>query len=529
MLLLAGGLSAQRINPQQLSPEVISTETPNTLQEELDEASANSRLYYHAKDYPVNLPLSEAQKSADGYYYRIVANRLGISVYLNIEGFFEGDTLFILNDNGNRVEQLHSGNHHMDQWSSGVYEDEITLFYKNTSRLKPRIAIQSYSLEIPEKKIEDFGDSGPCEVNTNCPEGNDFQNEKSAVVRIKVKQGNLYSWCVGTLIRNTNRDCKPYILTAEHCGLNQGNDFVSAADVDKWAFDFNYESSTCANPANDPFSSTQHRTTGAKVVAHSGDRGGDFGSDFILLRLDIGIDELIDRFNPYYLGWNRAEGGPQSGVCIHHPYGDIKKISTYQSPARSGKYGTVDKDSHWLVEWDATASGHGVTEPGSSGSPLIDSSGLFRGALTGGNASCNTLDGTDYFGKIAYSWISNGNAKNRQLAPWLDPLNGGAAILVEGGFCDDSIVNIGVEAFVLPTLVRTDSKSIFIKGGRTTEELEVRIYDMAGRIMYESPAKFSLLPDERYPIALTNYPQGFYLVQIVANSKPRTTKIVIYD
>ena len=48
---------------------------------------------------------------------------------------------------------------------------------------------------------DDFGSSGDCNVDINCPEGNGWQTDKRAVCRI-VKNGN--SHCTGTLLNNTN-------------------------------------------------------------------------------------------------------------------------------------------------------------------------------------------------------------------------------------------------------------------------------------------------------------------------------------
>ncbi|MDZ7845751.1 MAG: hypothetical protein U5L96_02660 [Owenweeksia sp.] len=53
--------------------------------------------------------------------------------------------------------------------------------------------------------------------------------------------------------------------------------------------------------------------------------------------------------------------------------------------------------------WAATANGHGVTEGGSSGCPLLDADGLIRGVLTGGLATCVANTDPDYYGKFSYS------------------------------------------------------------------------------------------------------------------------------
>jgi PKD repeat protein len=85
--------------------------------------------------------------------------------------------------------------------------------------------------------------------------------------------------------------------------------------------------------------------------------------------------------------------------------------------------------SHWEVGWNETANGHGVTEGGSSGSPLLDSYGRIVGTLTGGLSSCNSPNEKDYFGMFPYHWASNGTTDDQQLKPWLDPDNTGVSYL----------------------------------------------------------------------------------------------------
>ncbi len=90
-----------------------------------------------------------------------------------------------------------------------------------------------------------------------------------------------------------------------------------------------------------------------------------------------------------------------------------------------------------MVYWSATANGWGVTEGGSSGSPLFDNNGRIIGSLTGGMAACEPggngsgtgPDQPDYYGKFAYSWDQNGAESAQQLKYWLDPINSGVTYL----------------------------------------------------------------------------------------------------
>jgi PKD repeat protein len=86
------------------------------------------------------------------------------------------------------------------------------------------------------------------------------------------------------------------------------------------------------------------------------------------------------------------------------------------------------------VTWTANANGHGVTEGGSSGSPLFDNSGNIIGTLTGGSSYCTALSAPDQYGKMAFHWANNGTTAIEQLKPWLDPAN--LNVLVFGGSAD---------------------------------------------------------------------------------------------
>ncbi len=288
-----------------------------------------------------------------------------------------------------------------------------------------------------------FGTSGPCEVNVNCSEGDAWQKQKRGVVRILVRQGSFLFFCSGSLINNTSSDFTPYMLTANHCGEN-----ASAADYAQWVFSFNYESAGCNNPLVEPV----YRTlTGSQFVSRaiSGTQGG---SDFKLLKL---LQNVPQWYQPYFNGWSRRNVISSSGVGIHHPDGDIKKISTFTTQPVSSGYGTGSNnpnEKYWRLQWSATANGFGVTEGGSSGSPLFNSDGLIAGMLTGGSSSCSNTSGFDFYGKFSFSWESNGTDPFNQLRPWLDPLGTGVEVL-QG----------------------LDSDPLFLEAGFTTARNEIAI------------------------------------------------------
>jgi hypothetical protein len=283
---------------------------------------------------------------------------------------------------------------------------------------------------------EKINESDPCEVNVNCsPVGDPWQDEKRGVARIYVVEGNQVGWCSGSLVNNTAQDCKPYFLTALHCGVN-----ATASNMNQWKFFFRYEAPTCTNPTT-VGTLANYFISGCLRIADSGDSGGNSGSDFLLVRLGNTNNEnnVINNlksanFNAYWNGWNASPNPTTGGASIHHPAGDIKKISTFTGNTISTQWGSA-AGSHWRVNWTANTNGHGVTEGGSSGSPLFDgAAGYIIGTLTGGASYCTSPNAPDQYGKMSFHWTANGTTSTEQLKPWLDPAN--QNILVFGGSAD---------------------------------------------------------------------------------------------
>jgi len=292
-----------------------------------------------------------------------------------------------------------------------------------------------------------YDDSESCEVNINCSEGDDWQDEKKGVARIYVISGNQGGWCSGSLVNNTALDCTPYFLTAYHCG-----DGATTANFNNWIFYFNYEASGCTSPTYESSITSNANffsVTGSSVVASS-NNGGNSSSDFLLLELNNTISSSYD---VYYNGWSNVNTPATSGVGIHHPAGDIKKISTFDNTLSTSGYNS-SLSTHWKVYWSATSNGHGVTEGGSSGSPIFNDNGLIVGTLTGGLSYCSATNQYDLFGKMSYHWNSNGTATNRRVDVWLDPIGNGTATSLSGAYYPCSISttdDAGISAIINPS------------------------------------------------------------------------------
>lgn len=345
-----------------------------------------------------------------------------------------------------------------------------------------------------------FNQSDACEVNINCEEGNDWQNEKRAVSCIIVQSQQGQGICSGTLINNVREDCTPYLLSAQHC-----SEFVSSNQYAQWIFHFNYESTDCNNP-NSVGTLDDDFVVGCTKKADSDDNGGDTGSDFLLLELN---QQPPTAFNVYYAGWDAAPTAPTGGVCIHHPEGDIKKISTYQQTGVNTSWGGSSPGTHWRIKWVVSTNGHGVTEPGSSGSAIFNTSKKIVGTLTGGDSFCSSPNSPDFFGKISYHFTLNGNTASTQLKPWLDPDNTGTtAVNGRSADCFSSSGNLDKQVSEFEIYPNPALDICMIRFSEKGEK-EIVITDVSGRIVLSHKAMMLI---ENMDLSLLS--SGIYFVRV---------------
>lgn len=263
-------------------------------------------------------------------------------------------------------------------------------------------------------KVGSPGVSGACNVNVACPLAAAYANEIRAVAYFEYfdddEQG--YYICSGTLLNNAVRDRRNYFLTAAHC-------VSSTAEAASMVLYWNYQSTQCASlaaPAGGYFNDDQH---GAGLRATRTD-------------VDVTLVELDQSPQPdwhvYYAGWDADGGTPGGTIGIHHPRGDVKKITAGPTPSVIASC-TANTPTASNTHWRTGPYSQGTTEGGSSGSALFVRAGdggqkRVIGTLSGGDAACQGSvpnDEQDCYGRVATAW--NGTGAASRLRDWLDPSN----------------------------------------------------------------------------------------------------------
>lgn len=383
-----------------------------------------------------------SQLSDGNYVCRLrVRSEGALALLFSYSDFYipQDASLYIYNNNRTHILGAYT---HKTNPKGGLFAtemvagDDVIFEYVSPSKeLLPRINIDEVGYCYNHISVNGLstraGESGQCMVNINCEEGDEWQEEKKGVAHMLMYiSGNIsgagWYFCTGTLINNTREDNTPYFLSAHHCyeGARE------TQDLPKWLFYFNYETADCSNAEL----KERYSVTGCVLRAAIPLAGG---SDGLLLEL---TQELPEEWDLYFNGWDRRNKRTVGqGVGIHHPKGDVKKISTFDSYT-SSTWTSDDMGAfyaHWNLVFLQTINGHGVTEGGSSGSPMFTSEHLVTGTLTGGNSSCSYSAGSNYYGKMSYHWDKYGETPATQMKTWLDPLDSGVETLAGRPYVTD--------------------------------------------------------------------------------------------
>lgn len=207
--------------------------------------------------------------------------------------------------------------------------------------------------------------AGGCNLDSNCYP--DWTDSSKMVGHIIFETPEGQASCSGVLLATRNNTFKPYFLTADHCV----SDETTARSVETF---WTYQTPTCN--ADHPTEKGSVKSTGANLLVAGGFGGGDYS----LLKLTSVPSGVL------FAGWDPGEttlGGYVVG--IHHPRGSHKRIAFGNriNGSNIDVEGDVAIDAFfYLVQW-----AKGITEPGSSGSPMFTSPGIVSGMLSFGLVS----------------------------------------------------------------------------------------------------------------------------------------------
>jgi hypothetical protein len=261
------------------------------------------------------------------------------------------------------------------------------------------------ALPVPERASERVGEASYCELDATCYQAS-WASQMNATARMVFSDGSWSYLCTGTLLNDYDDATQlPWFLTARHC-------ISSQTEASSLNTDWFYGSPSC-----------NAGTLGDGVVTLAGGA--------TLLHTDAATDASFLRLNApppagsAFSGWSAQLPSAAAGVTgIHHPQGDLKKISfglvsdfeTCGGVAGSGTYSCAYTPAggadHIEVRWNS-----GTTEAGSSGSGLFLTGGkLLVGQLHGGISSCSSGFADDYGAfKVSYDngihrWLGSASA-----------------------------------------------------------------------------------------------------------------------
>lgn len=284
-------------------------------------------------------------------------------------------------------------------WSSTVFgEDVMVEAHVPSGAALPEFDVAELTHQYTGLGTESSAkNAGACEIDFACHLA-EWGQTGSAVGGIGSVSQNGVLFCTGCLLNDQNPAASTdYFLTARHCLTSQN----AANSVEIYWL---YQKATCNGVEPNP--ATVPRTRGgADILSFRARDVSTAGmNDHCFLHLRGTVPAGIT-----YAGWTVET--PAAGeviTCIHHPDGDYKRISRGTVSAQSSQ-------NFWNIFWTP---GQGVTEPGSSGSPIFNAAHQVIGQEFGGASACtqpNPALQSDDYGRFSITfplvraWLLNEN------------------------------------------------------------------------------------------------------------------------
>jgi hypothetical protein len=280
-----------------------------------------------------------------------------------------------------------------------------------------------------QKRIVDIGSAAACEVDVACSALNSssaFRNAVDSVAQMIFTDGSFTGLCTGTLLNDSDPSGQvPWFYSANHCFENESAPYKTPAQMQAVANTLNtlwhFDAASCRSLTQR--SDYSQLAGGATYIYNNAQ------ADVLFLRLN-GTPPA----GSFYSGWDANAIGAGAGVLtIHHPEGDLKKVSegTVLDLTAVGGGVAGGNIAFIRVGW-----GTAVTEPGSSGAGVFTFDGTeykLRGGLWGGPSSCSATSSSryDWFSRfdIVYptlaAYLSSGASQIDYTDLWWNPTESG--------------------------------------------------------------------------------------------------------
>jgi lysyl endopeptidase len=272
-------------------------------------------------------------------------------------------------------------------------------------RYGPNGAFDINNLEALSKASNLCATNANCVVNAACTSSAAVNTAKDAVASILFQSGANFYICTGGLIADSvTTSVIPYFLTAHHCISSSGE----ASSLETY---FDYQT-TCSNPnCTQPYNNTGE-TVGSTIKATNS------SSDYSLVQLSS--TPVTPDGVAAYLGWLSTAVANTNNYALYrisHPKGSPQAYTEGVVDTNKPTCRTLAR-GNFIYSRDTL----GATEGGSSGSPVVNSSGQIVGQLYGAcgtnlNDVCDAANNATVDGAFAASYPA--------LAPFLSPGGGG--------------------------------------------------------------------------------------------------------
>ncbi len=314
-----------------------------------------------------------------------VEQAVGVRVHLSGVSLPEGSSLWVFDAEdpgqlrGPYTTTTLAGRHAF--WAGTLFSETVTI-----ECVVPRGAERASAALTIDRVAHIYRDpsfivkEGSCHNDVSCyPAWGGAANGVAGIGSFDMED---YLFCTGCLLNDLDESTwVDYFLTGTHCVANQSE----ASEAEFYWF---FQTATCNGAAPD-IATVTVTEGGADYLAG---RTHLNGNDFALLRLRTPSPD-----GATFVGWTTdTPVRSEQLACIHHPDGAYKRISFGQLTGEIANF--------WYVDFT-----DGATEPGSSGSPLLNAEGLIIGQLYGGSSSCETGGGVDLYGRfdVTYRVISD--------------------------------------------------------------------------------------------------------------------------